>query len=143
MRRPWYIMREPKIADGELPKLSNSAHPGELKVQDAEELGKPVIWCPPPTIAKYYLRVVASWWAAVSFVFLCWLSGNSGISGPVMLFATQGVEDKIVGSIVMAILLPPMFAVGVWRNAFTIALSIVAFVCWLGFGLWLEALASV
>jgi hypothetical protein len=43
----------------------------------------------------------------------------------------------------MTLLLPCIFAVGVWKNAATVVLAIVAVLGWIGFGLWLEIMASV
>jgi hypothetical protein len=65
------------------------------------------------------------------------------LAGPVWLFRTESIADKATGVIGTALLLPCIFAVGVWRNAGTFLLAIFAILCWLGAGLWIEAIASV
>jgi hypothetical protein len=70
-------------------------------------------------------------------------SETRSLAGPILLLKTWGSEDQKIGSIVAFVLLPAIFAVGVWRHWLTIVLSILAVLTWIGFGLWLEVIASV
>jgi hypothetical protein len=95
------------------------------------------------------VRLVCIAMAVMAFVVFCSLmshsfySGPRTLAGPIVLFRTQGTEDHMIGGLVTVALLPLMFAVGVWRNWATLVLSILACLCWVGFGLWLEVIASI
>lgn len=90
------------------------------------------------------LRLAFTALAVTAFVYICWLMSGSDystprmFSGPLFLFRTQSSGDKASGIAMTAVLLPCMFAVGVWRNAATIVLSILAMLCWIALGFWIE-----
>jgi hypothetical protein len=64
-------------------------------------------------------------------------------AGPVgFLRGTWSVTDLVSGAIPTGILLPCIFAVGVWRNTATVALSILGIMCWIAVGIWIEGIAS-
>ncbi len=92
------------------------------------------------------IRLAGTALAAMAFLFLCWLMASSVhgdtrlLAGPVGFFRTQ--SDKIIGSVLTVILLPCIFAVGVWRNATTVTMSILGLVCWIAVGVWIEGTAS-
>jgi len=95
------------------------------------------------------LRIAAAVIIAISIVLLCWFLNSSVYSevrtfaGPIGLFQTRGTEDKILGAIVVAILLPTILAPCARLNRFTVAASLIGCLFWIGFGLWLEVMASV
>ena len=65
------------------------------------------------------------------------------LAGPIWLFRTQSIDDKISGAIGVAILLPCMFVVGIWCNRFTIGLAVLGALSWLTVGFWIECMASI
>ena len=95
------------------------------------------------------MRYVLTILAAAAFVGVCWLISDSVngdtriLAGPVLLLRTWGAEDHAIGAGLMLILLPCIFAVGIRTNAVTVILSILACLCWVGFGLLVEGIASV
>ena len=96
------------------------------------------------------MRYVLTILAAALFVALCWLMSDSVYSeprmlaGPVILFRSLSWnEDFKVGAVLMLIFLPCIFTVGVRTNAVTVVLSIFGCLCWVAFGFWVEAMASV
>ncbi|CEF49245.1 unnamed protein product [uncultured bacterium] len=103
----------------------------------------------PRTHSRLFVRLAGTTLAAMAFLFLCWIMAGSVygdtrlLAGPVGFFRTQSVADKIGGAVPTGILLPCIFAVGVWRNTATIALSILAAFCWIAVGIWIEGIASV
>ena len=64
------------------------------------------------------------------------------LAGSVWLFRTQSVEDKVMGAAGTVLLLPCIFAVGVWRNGATVVLSILGLLLWVAVGFWIEGIAS-
>ena len=102
-----------------------------------------------PTVAWLCLRVVGTAAAAAAFVYVCWLMSGSVyaeprmLCGPLGLFRYQDTASKVWAVEIMAVLLPCIFAVGVWRNAATIVLSVLALLCWVAYSFWTEAMASV
>jgi hypothetical protein len=106
-----------------------------------------------PTESKRYprllLRLAGTLLVAGAFLIVCRLMSDSVygdtrlFAGPIWLFRTQSIEDKLLGGLGAGLLLPCIFAVGVWRSPATILLAILALVCWIGIGIWLEAIASV
>jgi len=64
------------------------------------------------------------------------------LAGPVAFFRSHTMENIASGAVGVAILLPCIFAVGVWRNPGTIVLAFLAGVCWVGIGVWLEVIAG-
>jgi hypothetical protein len=101
-----------------------------------------------PTRSRFFLRLPCTMLAAAIFVYWCHLLSDSVygevrmLAGPVWLLRTRSIEDKIVGITGMIALLPGIFAVGIWRNALMVILSVIAILCWIAFGFWLEAMAS-
>jgi hypothetical protein len=97
---------------------------------------------------RLWARLAVSAVIAMAFLIVCWLAANSVygdtrlLAGPLGFFRTQSIEDKVFGAIPTAILLPCIFAVGVWRNAGTIVLSILGLLSWVAVGIWIEGLAS-
>jgi hypothetical protein len=94
------------------------------------------------------VRLTGTALAAMSFLLLCWLIADSVdgdtriLAGPVGFFRTQDVTDKIIGSIPIGILLPCIFAVGLWRSTATVILSSLGLVLWIAVGIWIEGSAS-
>jgi hypothetical protein len=103
----------------------------------------------PPTRTSFWLRSTGGAMAATIFVTLCWLLSDNVngdiriLAGPILFLRTWGTEDHIIGIAAVLTLLLSIFAVCVWRNAATITLSIIACLCWLLIGFWIEAMASV
>jgi hypothetical protein len=64
------------------------------------------------------------------------------LAGPVGFFRTQSVVDEGSGAVLTAILLPCIFATGVRRSAVPVVLSILAVLCWIAVGVWIEGTAS-
>jgi hypothetical protein len=108
---------------------------------------------------RFCVRLVCTAMAAIAFVVLCWAISHSVnsdtriLAGPILLFSLDGIRDDLtrslvntdlkVGGLVTGALLPSMLAVGVWRNWATVVLSILACICWVGFGLWVEVISSI
>ncbi len=94
------------------------------------------------------LRLTGALIAAMAFVWLCWLVGKyrpqdfSILAGPVLLFRYGDVADQVCGAVGLAVFLPCLFAVGVRVNGATIALAILAAICWVCVGLFIEAVAA-
>lgn len=63
------------------------------------------------------------------------------LRGPLWLFTTDAAEDKMIGGVVTALLLPILFAWVVKPNPFTIAAAVGGAIMWIGFAIWLAALA--
>jgi len=143
-------MSDDRITD--VPTPGNSRHvatgvPPALPAGDRLNLvalrprPSPVVWM--------CVRVVGTAAVAAAFVYVCWLISGSvypgprELAGPVALLRTWGREDHFIGAVATLVLLPLIFAVGVRANAATVVLSILAGLCWVGFGLWIEAMASV
>lgn len=63
------------------------------------------------------------------------------LRGPMWLFAVESVGDKIIGAIISAFLLPMLTLWAFNSNLFTVFLGIVGALAWLGFGMWLAAMA--
>jgi hypothetical protein len=99
----------------------------------------------------HHLRVRLSLALAASCLFLLALYPWGGefypegewYRGPLCLFGSQSLEDKITGGIVATILTPLIFAFFVRPGCFAVVLSIAGTLAWLGFGIWLALLASV
>ncbi len=97
------------------------------------------------------VRVVYTVAAAAAFVYVCWLMSDSVypeprmLSGPVCLFHGQWSWgcDAELGLGMLVVLLPCIFAVGVWRNVATITLSILSCLVWAAIGFWIEVIASI
>ena len=93
------------------------------------------------------VRVAGTAAVAAIFVYACWLmSGASDpqlqiLSGPLFLFRTGPIEDKVSAFLILAAWLPSIFAVGVWRNAATIMASILALLCWVALGFFIEGMS--
>jgi hypothetical protein len=52
------------------------------------------------------------------------------------------VLDKQTGCVFIGILLPLLFAVGVCRHPVTLLFSVLAALCWLALGMWIQGTAS-
>jgi hypothetical protein len=102
----------------------------------------------PRTPNRLWARLAITTVIAMAFLIVCWLAANSIngdmrlLAGPVGFFRTQSIEDKVFGAVPTALLLPCIFAVGVWRSAPTIVLSILALQCWVAVGIWIEGTPS-
>lgn len=101
-----------------------------------------------PSRGQFFWRSASTMLAATVFVYWCYRLSDSVygeirmLAGPASLLHTLSTQDKIVGISGMIVLLPGIFAVGIWRNAVMVILSVIAILCWLAFGCWLEAMAS-
>jgi hypothetical protein len=93
-------------------------------------------------------RVIGTALAAAAFVFQCWMLANNDIgdlrmlAGPVGFLRTQSMADKATAVILVVILLPAIFAVGIRRNAITVVLAALGLVGWVVIGFWIEGSAS-
>jgi hypothetical protein len=86
--------------------------------------------------------------AAFAFVVLCVMTFFITISeaalllGPIQLFMTESLEDKVVGGFGTALLLSCICALGKWRNVGTFLLAVLGLLGWIAFGIWIAASAS-
>jgi hypothetical protein len=101
-----------------------------------------------PSAVWLCVRVATTAAAAAVFVYACWLMSGSldlklrTLSGPLLLFRSEAILDQVSVFPMLAVWLPSIFAVGVWRNAATIMLSILALLCWVAFGFLLDAMSA-
>lgn len=99
--------------------------------------------------SRWYVRLIVTTWVAAAFLAVTWVMGGSVFSeprmlaGPLLLLRTWSSTDALFGVPALLVLLPCMFAVGVWRNALTVVLAIIGSLSWLTLGLWLEIISSV
>lgn len=63
------------------------------------------------------------------------------LHGPLWLFKTEGTADKMIGGVVTALLLPILFAWVAKPNPFTVMIAVGGAIMWVGFGMWLAAMA--
>jgi hypothetical protein len=63
------------------------------------------------------------------------------LHGPLWLFKTRATEDKEIGAVVTVLLLPALFAWVVKRSPLTILAAVAGAIFWIGFGMWLAAMA--
>jgi hypothetical protein len=99
-------------------------------------------------------RVICTVTVAAAFVILCCLLGGSVypegrmLSGPLWGFNLASVgharlADAGCAIVLTALLLPCIFAVGVWRNTATITLCVLGCLAWLAIGFLCDVIASV
>jgi hypothetical protein len=95
------------------------------------------------------VRLSASLAVACFFVLIMYPWGGTyypegnWLRGPLWLFKTHGSEDKVIGSVATVLLLPLLFAWVVNRNPLTILAAVAGAISWIGFGMWLAAMAVV
>ena len=63
------------------------------------------------------------------------------LHGPLWLFKIEATGDKVIGGVVTLLLLPILFAWVVKPNPFTVLVAVGGAIMWVGFGMWLAALA--
>jgi hypothetical protein len=64
------------------------------------------------------------------------------LHGPLWLLKTQGVEDKLLGAILILLLLPLLFAWIVKPNVYTIFIACCAILFWIGIGIWIATISA-
>ena len=85
---------------------------------------------------------------AVLFVIICWFAAQSDygdtrlIAGPIGFFRSESEADATLGPILASLLLPCIFAVGLWRRPTTLAASVLGLLGWLAVGFWVEAISA-
>jgi len=64
------------------------------------------------------------------------------LPGPLWLFKVQASGDKVIGGLSTTALLPLIFAFVILPGRLTAAVSIAGILAWVGFGMWLAAMAA-
>ena len=97
---------------------------------------------------RLWRRLAVTTIAAIAFLIGCWLAANSVhgdtrlLAGPVGFFRTQSWADKVVGAVPTSVLVPCIFAVGVWRTPVAVGMSILGVLGWIAVGIWIEGTAA-
>ena len=100
-----------------------------------------------PSSVWLCVRLAGTAAVAAVFVYACWLMSGTQyfelrvLAGPLFLFRTGAIADKVSAFPILAAWLSSIFAVGVWRNAATIMLSILALLCWVASGLLIDSVS--
>jgi hypothetical protein len=109
--------------------------PITAKAGDVSRLDFPARLCLAFVASCLFLLVLYPWGSGV------YPEGN-WLPGPLWLFRTQSVGDRIIGAITATILTPLIIAFLLKPGRTTAVLSIVGIVSWIGFGMWLAAMAA-
>lgn len=103
-----------------------------------------------PGPRKLWFRLAFTLVASALWVLILWAMTGNGFApegnplpGPLWLLQVRSQYDKWVGAIACSVLLPAMFAVGIWTNWATVVLSLLGVAGWVGFGMFLGRLAVV
>ena len=64
------------------------------------------------------------------------------LPGPLWLFKTEASSDKLIGGFIATAFAPLIFAVVIKPGRLTVAMSIAGILAWVGFGMWIAAMAA-
>jgi hypothetical protein len=142
-------MNDERITRMPAPSSSHHVTPVATPQPTDEEPGDPALSVGSPEPVWLLGRAIGTVTVAAAFVIVCWLLGGSVfseqrmLSGPLRAFNTTGGGGKTFAIAVTVLLLPCIFAVGLWRNKATITLSILGCLGWVALSFWFEAMDSV